>query len=70
VPFNGGMKEEATRHLFPYIRGGWRQPWWQREAIRQRWRLLYFGVGRKKEASEAGWAKKVEWAGWLLGRLG
>jgi hypothetical protein len=27
-------------------------------------------VGRKKQASGAEWAKKAEWAGWLLGRLG
>jgi hypothetical protein len=25
---------------------------------------------RKREVGGAGWAKKAEWAGWLLGRLG
>jgi hypothetical protein len=25
---------------------------------------------RKREVSGAGWAKKAEWVGWLLGRLG
>jgi hypothetical protein len=25
---------------------------------------------RKREGGGAGWAKKAEWAGWLLGRLG
>jgi hypothetical protein len=54
VSFNGGMKEEATRRLFPFSGGG-------REAGHHRWLARYASVW-EEEAGWAGWARKAEWA--------
>jgi hypothetical protein len=69
VPFNGGMKEEVTQHLFPCSGGGRRWPWWRLEVGND-------GGGSSprlevEEGGRRGWVgQKAKWASWLLGRLG
>jgi hypothetical protein len=61
VSFNGGMKEEATQHLFPCSGGGRRQPWWRCE-VGNGGSGAYSAQLEVEEVSWADWAKKAEWA--------
>jgi hypothetical protein len=56
VPFNGGVKDEATWHLFLFNGGGRGQPWRRREA--SCWRRLACSDSVREEEEEG---RRVPW---------